>query len=92
MKYEENVWYGWNGGECPVDADVLLDVAASDGRIDRHKAGDFEWYIDDDDANIIAFRVVNEYKEPKEYTIDPRKNLIWYNPHSGMVHVKELGK
>lgn len=29
MKYEENVWHGWNGGECPVDKHDTLKVDAS---------------------------------------------------------------
>jgi hypothetical protein len=35
-KYIEGKWYGWNGGECPVHPEAVVDVAvaATKGFID----------------------------------------------------------
>jgi len=82
--YNDGKWHGWNGGECPVDVEIIVEVICDDTNLDggevykEEKRASF-WNWNDCDAPIIAFRVVKEHREPKEYTIDPRKNIIWYS-------------
>lgn len=71
-EYKENVWYGWNGGECPVHHETEVEYIYLDDSIGpclcQDKAGHFIWN-GDDPMPLIAFRVVKEYKEPREFFI-----------------------
>ena len=91
--YNDGKWHGWNGGECPVHPKSVDDVVFDDGlaHISRTEkcAKGFCW---GPVSTIVAFRVIKEHREPKEYTIDPRKNIIWYSSEDDLVHVKELDK
>ena len=76
-KYVEGQWYGWNGGECPVHPDTVVDVAvpSTKGHINLYEsrpAG--RWFWDNTCRNtpIIAFRVVKHHVEPK---------VIWVNEY-----------
>ena len=62
-KYKENVWYGWNGGECPVHIESVVQVSTCEGWY-TERAGNWNW--DDKKTPISSFRVVNEYREPRE--------------------------
>ena len=90
-EYKENVWYGWNGGECPVHPDSIVEVRnLKSGEIDNvyswigsitESAGWFDvgcWQgIDDDKTNpIVAFRVVEAFREPREF---------WISKHDGQM-------
>jgi len=93
--YNDGKWHGWNGGECPVDVDTIVegmylrnDMPAPESPC-KDRAGHFDWEYEAANT-LIAFRVVKEYREPKEYTIDPRKNIIWYSSEDDLVHVKEI--
>lgn len=75
-RYIEGQWYGWNGGECPVHPETVVDVAvaATRGFIDLCEsvlAGDFCW-PHDGARPIIAFRVVKHHVEPK---------VVWVNEY-----------
>lgn len=70
-EYESGVWYGWNGGDCPVDPRTKVEVAI---RYDHTKristgdhtyAGDYRWDADRV-AVIVAFLIVEVYS-PKEF-------------------------
>lgn len=72
--YNDGKWHGWNGGECPVhpkslvqavwrpDSEALVDVRDAEGFQDDNwlhiSAGGM--------ADIIAFRVIKEHREPRE--------------------------
>lgn len=63
--YNSGDWFGWNGGECPVHPETLVEVALPRGvSRDAVKASDCGW--DAGSYPIIAFRVVKEHKEPRE--------------------------
>jgi hypothetical protein len=60
--YNDGKWHGWNGGECPVDPEALVDVVWINrvGGLDRNDfvyARHYCW-VHDDDGGIIAFRVM----------------------------------
>lgn len=71
MEYETGKWYGWNGGECPVHPQTVVDAVwrYADGSIKERQqlelAGNWTW-----DGNphgtIIAFRVITPYVKPKK--------------------------
>ena len=68
-EYKENVWYGWNGGECPVHPEAIVETVFLNGvKREALPAACFmaeAW----EDGGIIAFRVVNEHKEPREFWV-----------------------
>jgi hypothetical protein len=76
-KYIEGQWYGWNGGECPVHPEAVVDVAVAASKfiIDLYEsrlAGAFCWSRDDP-SPIIAFRVVKHHVETK---------VVWVNEYA----------
>lgn len=70
---EAGDWIKWEGGECPVAQDTILDVKHRDGEIFRgqpamsfrtHRGGEFigaacTWQHDGECGDIIAYRVVS---------------------------------
>lgn len=56
-------WTGWNGGECPVDSDAVVDVVWTNDPtgipMDRTQAAASElmWGHSDMHSNIIAYRI-----------------------------------
>ena len=59
---KENEWIPWNGGECPVPHDQIVQWMLRDGSkpsILGHAAGPRTWSHDNDPSDIIAYRVVN---------------------------------
>ena len=74
--YNDGKWHGWNGGECPVHPDTVVVVQlACDTRIDVEESGyadraeTLRWAHFGASSDIIAFRVVKEHKEPREFWI-----------------------
>jgi len=70
--YNDGLWHGWNGEECPVHAESVVDVVFSnsfgDMLRDTRAAGAHIWnhHIIDSRAKTYAFRVVKAYREPRE--------------------------
>ena len=66
--YNDGKWHGWNGGECTVHPDTIIKAVFTDngfcGREDFAKNFDFD---DKYFHPIIAFKVVKEYKKPREF-------------------------
>ena len=51
-------WIEWGGGECPVDADALVDVRYRDmSETDGDSAGQLYWGFDNETDDIIAYRL-----------------------------------
>ncbi len=76
--YNDGKWHGWNGGECPVHPQTIVDVvyfanAAFGNKITNAamKANQVTW--ESQMAPVIAFRVVKPYREPR---------VIWVNEWS----------
>ena len=63
--YNDGKWHGWNGGECPVHPESRGDFVFADSAIlHKQPAGAWDWA--DQELPIIAFRITEEYKEPRE--------------------------
>ncbi len=76
--YNNGQIHGWNGGDCPVQTRDHVDVWCRSGVLKSSLAGDFSW--DHAEArhfgrkdDIIAFKVVKPYVEPK---------VIWVNEYA----------
>jgi hypothetical protein len=65
-----NHWYGWNGGECPVHPETEVEWLTLGKDASISYAGNCRWSHRDPDgfeaADIIAFRVIKLYKEPRK--------------------------
>lgn len=67
--YNDGEWHGWNGGDCPVHPDSVVDVKFSDGEeCEEEKAEVWDW--ESRFVKIIAFRVTKPYVEPREYWVN----------------------
>lgn len=70
--YNDGNWHGWNGGECPVDYRSIVEgMYLCDGKPAPESpitdlAGHFDWNYEAENK-LIAFRVVKEYHEPREF-------------------------
>lgn len=104
-EYKENVWHGWNGGDCPVhrqseveaiwqNPDRTFIPLAVNGR-----AGSLRW-ARGGCGSIVAFRVVKEYREPREYwmlptaesTMDDSEASRGIYEQAGYIRVREVLK
>jgi len=63
--YNNGLWHGWNGGECPVHPESITEVVTSNGGIIKIAANVGAW--DHPIMQLIAFRVTKEHNEPKEF-------------------------
>lgn len=68
--YNDGNWHGWNGGECPVDVDTIVegmylrgDMPAPESPV-TDRAGHFDWEYEAANT-LIAFRVIKEHREPR---------------------------
>lgn len=82
--YNDGKWYGWNGGESPVLPKAFVDVIFRDGGKDDNIAELLDWRERGDDS-IVAFRVVKNTKEPREFWVkqmtdfDLNGNVVSYS-------------
>lgn len=70
-EYKPGIWYGWNGGECPVHPKTQVQVVwqFSEGDIRAGKVTGLgsEWaWAGNDHGQIVAFCVVKEHRQPRE--------------------------
>ena len=65
--YNDGKWHGWNGGECPVHLESIVQVSTPEGWY-TERAGNWDW--DYKETPISAFRVVKEYREPREVWVN----------------------
>ena len=70
--YNNGQIWGWNGGECPVHPKTVVEVWFRGGGSSVTAAHRLFWTHSDKDGDIIAFRVVKQYAEPK---------VIWVNEY-----------
>ncbi len=75
--YNDGEWHGWNGGECPVDPQALVDIVwiTSNGSPGRNNGVSPKFYSWEhyDGWDIIAFRVVKPAEPVKP--ADPLADL-----------------
>lgn len=64
--YNDGKWHGWNGGECPVHPESVVQFVAklNAGTLNEWSADQCDW--DSASNPIIAFRVVKPCREPRE--------------------------
>lgn len=98
--YNDGKWWGWNGGDCPVHPNTVVDVVyLDDGEAIKDEA--IAKYFDFKDRKylpIIAFRVVKEHREPREFWVCDGN--IWFGQESAkkwsgktgceIIHVREV--
>ena len=70
-----NHWYGWNGGECPVHPETVVEIGTGSEQLED-RADEFSWSHDGDSGDIIAFRITKLHVEPK---------VIWVNEYANHV-------
>ena len=74
MKYEVSKWYRWGGGECPVHPMSWVEVFIVEEDLlyeDECHAEAFDW--NSEEKSIVAFKVAEEYKEPRAYWVVLKK-------------------
>jgi len=59
LNNSQNDWIKWEGGECPVDKDLMVEFEFADGDLGVDYAFELSWAHKWDDGNIVAYRVVN---------------------------------
>lgn len=64
--YNDGKWHCWNGGECPVHLETVVEIVYIDNGI-VHKSAICKYcdFSKDAEFPIIAFRVTKEHKEPR---------------------------
>lgn len=70
--YNDGQIYGWNGGECPVHPKDVVEVWFRGYHPDITLAESLPWGHSDAYDDIVAFKVVKPYVEPK---------VIWVNEY-----------
>lgn len=93
IDYNDGKWYGWNGGKCPVHPKSVVEVRSWAG-CTRKVSADLIRSWDDDlsQSQPIVFRVIKEYKTPREvwiYYVDGQP-FIGYENMSGSTLFREV--
>lgn len=59
---QETDWIEWQGGECPVDPETLVEIKGGDGAVDKNIAQHWCWdWLDTwPESNIVAYPVVSQ--------------------------------
>lgn len=74
--YNDGKWHGHNGERCPVHAQTVVEVVyhGLEGKpaYRTQPAVDLNWL---NSKLIIAFRVIKEYREPREFWVVNRGNF-----------------
>ena len=94
--------YGWNGGECPVHPETVVEYWTRSGRTSalRSKATYLEWEHVNSIGDIVCFQVITPYAEPKVIYVNEwpsgscasyvseEEAKRWQNKHHTRVAVK----
>ena len=80
--YNDGKWHGWNGGECPVHPETVVEVVTTEGS-GEGPAVAFVWDKPDYLNNwIVAFRVIKPYREPREVYLNEWSQYSFQNGKS----------
>ena len=77
--YNDGKWHGWNGGECPVHSQTVVDYVWFDEGDEDELCGTTKGRAAYDAVawgQVVKFRVVKEHKEPREFWVTPKGGLI----------------
>jgi len=72
--YNDGLIHGWNGGDCPVHPESKVEYWVRAGVTGTRVAGNLFWENDGEAHNIIAFRVIEQYVEPKTIWVNEYKS------------------
>lgn len=75
--YNDGQIHGWNGGACPVHPKDVVEVWFRGGGSSVTVATRLFWPHSDKDGDIIAFKVVKVYVEPKVIWVNEHNSLLW---------------
>ncbi len=82
VDYNDGNWHGWDGGECPVHPESVIDAVWPSTMDDKKsyrdakKAKDFPWFVGGPWTPFL-FRVTKPYVEP------PKPREFWINEYPG---------
>jgi len=79
--YNDGQIHGWNGGECPVHTKTVVAVWFRCKDSDIFQANALFWHHADACDDIVAFRVVKPYVEPKVIWVNEHNSLLWVAHH-----------
>ena len=65
-------WITWNGGECPVSGDTVVETRFWDDSTDITEAGNLRWSHINSIGDIVAYRVVKQPAKPEQPTTNPK--------------------
>ena len=89
--YNDGLWHGWNGGDCPVHPATICEGIEQDlTHWKTYAANNVGWR-----SFRGAFRVINEHKEPREFWLfenghgDTCVSDVW---RDGAIHVREVSQ
>ena len=91
VNYNDGKWHGWNGGECPVHPETVVEVQYN--RRETHTAKKFVWSHSLSNADIVAFRVIKEHREPREWwlqRLDSGELVAGITEVNGAIKVREV--
>lgn len=78
--YNDGKWHGWNGGECPVHPETEIEGIYTESTlykgVIKGLADAFSWGRGEYDLGLVAFRVVKEHREPREFWIMTEKGVL----------------
>lgn len=79
-------WIEWNGGECPVGSNALVDARFKNGKesVSNRKgkpASEWKWQHIDDDYDIIAYRIHQQKQSTESLALKYPK---YYKDVSGL--------
>ena len=67
-------WIPWNGGECPVDGDVMVEVVLKEGSVPGiYTAKNLRWEHRGNGGDIFTYRI----HKPVMPAIDPNEQMTW---------------
>lgn len=88
--YNDGKWHGWNGGKCPVHPETVVEVRSWAGCARTVNAKSIQsWGDDGAQSQPVAFRVIKEHREPREWWILHGK-IYGYNCDQSAIHVREV--
>ena len=70
VNYDDGKIHGWNGGDCPVHPKTQVKFWGRIGKVSIGVAGFLRWSHTNASDDIIAFYVLKEYREPREFWIN----------------------
>lgn len=102
--YNDGEWHLWDGGECPVHPKSVVEAVWHDPRMGcagmsrpreaiENPGPSLAW------AHVVKFRVVKEYREPRDFWICPEEGKFAAVIHEkddgsflkhGFIHVREV--